>query len=343
MEQRSVQPVSHEDLSPKGRQVVQSYIATTAMYDFNVYEKRVMYNLVKLAQSQIEGVTISDNLHKICHDLKGYVHITLPLSDFLADEDDKNHRRIKDALKSLHRKTFEYLDNDVWECISIIALPKIALHSRQVSFIVDSRVWDVLLDFSKGFSRYNLEIAFRLESVYSMRFYEMLSSQKEPITYSIEALRKEFRLENKYSLTKDFIRRVILSAKTELDEKSPVSFTFTPLKTGKRITQIIFFPVKQENKRPQDDLFKEAIRKYGYSGHLSKDATRFLKDIGFTDNGIKNNLPLLLECQKHLDLVYELALIKGKSREKKNPCGWCIKTLQAKLLEEQRKKDRENQ
>ena len=61
MEQRSVQPVSHEDLSPKGRQVVQSYIATTAMYDFNVYEKRVMYNLVKLAQSQIEGVTKSGN------------------------------------------------------------------------------------------------------------------------------------------------------------------------------------------------------------------------------------------------------------------------------------------
>ena len=182
MEQRSVQPVSHEDLSPKGRQVVQSYIATTAMYDFNVYEKRVMYNLVKFAQSQIEGVTISDNLHKICHDLKGYVHITLPLSDFLADEDDKNHRRIKEALKSLHRKTFEYLDNDVWECISIIALPKIALHSRQVSFIVDSRVWDVLLDFSRGFSRYDIEVAFRLESCYSMRFYELMACQKEPLT-----------------------------------------------------------------------------------------------------------------------------------------------------------------
>ena len=41
------------------RQVVQSYIFTTAIYDFNVYEKRVLYNLVKLAQSQIEGVRLS--------------------------------------------------------------------------------------------------------------------------------------------------------------------------------------------------------------------------------------------------------------------------------------------
>lgn len=333
---------SNSGRNQKTRQVVQSYIVTTAMYDFNVYEKRVLYNLVKLAQSQIEGVKLSHNLYRIEHGLTDAIRVELPLSDFLTDKEDKNHFRVKNALKSLHQKTFTYNDEGSWECFSIIANPKIKLRSSRVSFIVDSRVWDVLLDFSKGFSRYNLEIAFRLESVYAMRFYEMMSSQKEPITYSIETLRKEFRLENKYSLTKDFIRRVIISAKMELDEKSPVTFTFTPLKTGKRITQIIFFPVKQESKRPQDDFFKESIRKYGYAGQLNKDETRFLKDIGFTDNGIKNNLPLLMECKKHLDLIYELALIKGKSREKTNPCGWCIKTLQAKLLEEQRRKDTQN-
>ena len=333
MEQRSVQPVSHEDLSPKGRQVVQSYIATTAMYDFNVYEKRVMYNLVKLAQSQIEGVTISDNLHKICHDLKGYVHITLPLSDFLADEDDKNHRRIKDALKSLHRKTFEYLDNDVWECISIIALPKIALHSRQVSFIVDSRVWDVLLDFSRGFSRYDIEVAFRLESCYSMRFYELMACQKEPLTYSIDALRRIFKLEDKYAYTKDFIRRVVEASKLELDQKSPVSFTYSPIKEGKKITQLIFFPVKHSLAETEDDEQRMIIRKYGSSAVLTADERRFLEEIGFTESGINNNITLFMECQKNLDFIYELALIKGKSRTKKNPCGWAIRTLNGKLAD----------
>ena len=338
MEPRSVQPVSHEDLSPKGRQVVQSYIATTAMYDFNVYEKRVMYNLVKLAQSQIEGVTISDNLHKICHDLKGYVHITLPLSDFLADEDDKNHRRIKEALKSLHRKTFEYLDNDVWECISIIALPKIALHSRQVSFIVDSRVWDVLLDFSRGFSRYDIEVAFRLESCYSMRFYELMACQKEPLTYSIDALRRIFKLEDKYAYTKDFIRRVVEASKLELDQKSPVSFTYSPIKEGKKITQLIFFPVKLSLVETEDDEHRRIIRKYGSSAVLTADERRFLEEIGFTESGINNNITLFMECQKNLDFIYELALIKGKSRTKKNPCGWAIRTLNGKLADKKSSK-----
>lgn len=331
--------ISQDKTGLSSRQVVQSYIVTTALYDFNVYEKRVLYNLVKLAQSQLEGIKLSENLYRIEHTMGDIIHVELPLSDFLTDRDDKNHSRVKSALKSLHQKTFTYNDEGSWECISIIANPKIRLRSSRVSFVVDTRVWDVLLDFSKGFSRYNLEIAFRLESPYSMRFYEMLSSQKEPITYSIDSLRKEFRLEDKYSLTKDFIRRVVMSAKAELDQKSPVTFTFTAQKTGRKITHIIFFPVKQEAKRPHDDFFKEAIRRYGIANGLSKDEMRFLREIGFTDNGIRNNLPLLMECSKYLDLIYELALIKGKAREKRNPCGWCIKTLQGKLLEEQRKQN----
>lgn len=333
MEEQQILSSQHSPLTTRGRQVVQSYIATTAMYDFNVYEKRVMYNLVRLAQSQIEGVVLTDNLHKICHDMKGYVHVTLPLSDFLADEEDKNHRRVKDALKSLHRKTFEYLDDDVWECISIIALPKIALHSRQVSFIVDSRVWDVLLDFSRGFSRYDIEVAFRLESCYSMRFYELMACQKEPITYSIDALRRIFKLEDKYAFTKDFIKRVVESSKIELDQKSPVSFTYAPVKDGKRITQLIFFPVRFNAQDSSEDDHRMILRKYGSSAVLTADERRFLEEIGFNESGINNNLSLFMDCQRNLDFIYELALIKGKCRTKKNPCGWCIRTLTGKLAD----------
>lgn len=301
------------------------------MYDFNVYEKRVLYNLVKLAQSEIEGIRLADNLYRIEHGLGEFLKIELPISDFLTDEDDKNHSRIKAALKALHQKTFTYRDDEVWECMSIISNPKIRLHSSRVSFIVNNKVWDVLLDFSRGFSRYDLEVAFSLESAYSMRFYEMFAGQEEPITYTIEALRKEFCLEDKYAMTKDFIRRVVESAKHELDMKSPVSFTYTPIKEGRKIVKLLFFPVKHPANERSDMFFKQAIRRYGTAGQLSEVEYRFLREIGFTEGGIKNNLPLLMDCQKHLDLIYELALIKGKSRTKKNPCGWCIRTLRGKL------------
>lgn len=323
--------ISEQESGRASRQVVQSYIFTTAIYDFNVYEKRVIYNLVRLAQSQIEGVRLSESLYRIDHAYREYVMIELPMSDFLTDEDDKNHSRIKAALRSLHQKTFTYEDNGVWECFSIIANPRIRQRSSKVSFIVDARVWDVLLDFSRGFSRYDLKIAFTLESSYSMRLYELMAGQREPIAYSVDSLRREFRLEEKYRLTKDFIRRVIDSAKNELDLKSPVTFTYRPLKDGKKITRILFFPVRQEGKQPEDEFFRETIRKYGTGAHLSSEENRMLTEIGFSDTGIKNNLELFMECKKRLDFIYELAIISGKAREKRNPCGWCIKTLKGKL------------
>lgn len=337
MARNSHHKISVEERERASREVVQSYIATTAMYDFNVYEKRVLYNLVKLAQSQLEGIRLSENLFRIDHSLKGFVLIELPISYFLTDSEDKNHVRIKEALKSLHQKTFTYKDEEVWECFSIIANPKIELRSSKVSFIVNSKVWDVLLDFSRGFARYDINVAFTLESAYSMRFYEMLASQTELITYSIDTLRKIFNLEDKYALTKDFIKYVVEAAKGELDRKSPVTFEYTPVKEGRRIDRIMFFPVRQSGKEAPDVFYRSALRKYP-SAALSREERQILTDIGFTDSGIKNNLALFVECQKQLDFLYELAMIKAKSRGKRNPCGWCINSLVGKLSDISKKK-----
>ena len=333
MTRHSLPRRTEQEREQASREVVQSYIATTALYDFNVYEKRVLYNLVKLAQSQIEGVKLAENLYRIDHRYQEFVKIELPISDFLIGSEDKHHARIKEALQSLHKKTFTYRDAQVWECFSIIANPKIELRSSKVSFIVNEKVWDVLLDFSRGFSRYDIEVAFTLESPYSMRFYEMLCGQQQPITFSIDSLRKEFMLEDKYSLTKDFIRRVIDSAQSELNEKSPVTFTYTPLKDGKKITRIMFFPVRQDRFETSKAMLHRFVRQYGVGTSLSKDETRVLREIGFTENGIRNNLDLLLTAKKVLDFPYELALIQGKCRTKKNPCGWCIRTLKGKIAD----------
>ena len=47
------------------KQVFQSYVLTTAKYDFSPYEKRIMYRLIELAQKEIEGIKLKDNLRKI--------------------------------------------------------------------------------------------------------------------------------------------------------------------------------------------------------------------------------------------------------------------------------------
>ena len=112
-----------------------------------------------------------------------------------------------------------------------------------------------------------------------------------------------------------------------------MTFTYAPIKEGKKITQLIFFPVKQSNADDAEDQHRRLIRRYGSSAVLTSEEKRFLEEIGFSESGINNNISLFMDCQKNLDFIYELALIKGKSRTKKNPCGWCIKTLTGKLAD----------
>ena len=54
--------------------------------------------------------------------------------------------------------------------------------------------------------------------------------------------------------------------------------------------------------------------------------------IGYSEKKKKNNLDLFISAQSLLpDLLGELAILKGKSREKKNPKGYIINALKGKL------------
>jgi DNA repair protein RadA len=141
------------------KDLIQSYIMTTAKYDFNVYEKRIIYRLVEMAQGEVQGVKFANNCQKIEHDLFSCVNITMPIACLLNGEEDKNYARVKEALQSLQRKIFEYEDDEIWQSISIIALPYIRKRSSVLSFQVHPRVWDCILDFSKGYRKYELKAA----------------------------------------------------------------------------------------------------------------------------------------------------------------------------------------
>jgi plasmid replication initiation protein len=217
------------------KDLIQSYIMTTAKYDFNVYEKRIIYRLVEMAQGEVQGVKFANNCQKIEHDLFSCVNITMPIACLLNGEEDKNYARVKEALQSLQRKIFEYEDDEIWQSISIIALPYIRKRSSVLSFQVHPRVWDCILDFSKGYRKYELKAAMSFKSQFSMRFYELLSNQKSPLTYSVIQLKEMFCVADKYERINDFIRYVVEAAKKELDEVSHIHLNTPPSNREERL------------------------------------------------------------------------------------------------------------
>lgn len=317
----------------ESKEILQSYIITTAKYNFNVHEKRIMYRIIELNQYLIEGKQLNKDYSYIKNSL-GDMTYTMPISAFLKSDENNNHKEVKKAFESLQKKIITYEDNTIWASLSIIANPKIIRFSNTITFTVDKMINDAFLNFSKGYKKYELQIAMGFESIYSMRFYELLSNQKTPINYSIESLKEMFELENKYSKINDFFKRVIEPAKKELDRCSPYTFHYEPLKTARKITGVRLIPVHQPQFDDPSIKQKSIMKQASLSWIIPKNIEDYLVyNFEFTIQELKNNISLLEVIGKSIsenELLDFLVEIKGRSVFSDNPKGFLIGALKKK-------------
>ena len=124
------------------KEILQSYILTTAKYNYSVYEKRILYRLIEVFQQFTNGEKLRDKI-KIQKDLFNVNVVTMPISMFLVNEVDKNHHRIKEALIRLENKIFEYEDDASWQLIRIISEPKIEKYEQTATFRINPKIVDV--------------------------------------------------------------------------------------------------------------------------------------------------------------------------------------------------------
>lgn len=315
------------------KDIIQSYILTTAKYDFSAYEKRILYRLIEINQHLLEGQKLNSKI-RIDENLYGDKTYTLPISLFLKDEKDDNYREVKKALERLKKKEITYEDDEIWASLSIIANPKIKKYSDTVTFVVDGMINNAFLNFSKGYKKYELKTAMKFESVYSMRLYEIISGQKQPITYTIEALKSMFGISDKYKNVNDFKKRIIDTAKKELDKCSPYTFDYKFNKQGRAFYSVTLCPKFQPQFR-DEELEKHNLQKQvSLSWDLPRNVVDYLKhNFEFTTDGIKNNIDLFKKAHSEIDLIQFLASIKGKVRESNNPQGYVIGSLRKQMAD----------
>jgi plasmid replication initiation protein len=296
-----------------------------------------MYRLIELAQKEIEGIKLKDNLRKIAPTNFGR-EITMPVSDILKDEQDKHYTIAKAAFRSLSEKHIEYEDDEVWSYTPIITAPEIKKNSGSVKFYVFDNIWRCLLDFTKGFKKYELITAMKFKSAYAMRFYELMSGQTKPLFVPLEGpdgLRERFYLQGKYEKVNDFRRKVIDVAKKELDESSPYSFVAKEEKAGKKIIGWTFFPVFYENR--EDPALQEQARMAKVTARLQLENNiyDYLKfSFDFKSDEINKNKKTLIEGQNRIpDFMGFLGELKKGARLAENPKGYVIGAIKRKLKE----------
>ena len=206
------------------------------------------------------------------------------------------------------------------------------------------RIW-VFTKFAKGYREFELNKALALPTGYSLRFYMLMSGQVYPLDISLENLKDrlgipadKYKDKNGKDRIDHFEERVLKPAKAALDESCPYTFNYVKVRENpnnkrSKVTGFRFYPVYQPQFRDEELEGKELQAKVTARYQIDSHVYEYLRySCGFTSEEINRNKETFITAQEKItDLIGELALLNGKSREKNNPKGWIINALKGKI------------
>jgi plasmid replication initiation protein len=159
---------------------------------------------------------------------------------------------LKEVIKGLQSKTIEYKRGKKTFVTNWLVTSIYEETEGTIILKLNPDLKDFFLQLKERFTTYQLENVIQLNSIYSIRIYELLKQYEfvQKRSFPLEELREKVGIEkNKYKQYGHFKDRVINVAKRELDEKTDISFTFEEMKKGRKVTGIIFY-IKSKS---QDD------------------------------------------------------------------------------------------
>ena len=347
-------------LATTTRNVVESYIFATGHQDLSIYSERLMMLLVKAAQCQVAVLNFKDgsSIAQVSIGPLGDAMVEIEARELLNGPNNTNYTQAKSAVMELMSKSIAHerpavkngkpvlneRGEQVYEFEAHNLVNDVYINKKPGVIVVNVNrtTWEAILDFSKGFRRYDLQVAMRFSRTCSLRMFKLISNQKNPLQFTIQELREQWGLTNKYAKTKDFIKNTIVSAKEELDSMSPWTFDFEPVYSSsaeqnkgrvgrKSITSIIFFPKHQIKYESTTSAMNRVNNPTDFLGrHIIE---RLVQKLGFSMAEIKANLVLFNTAKKHFDLEQFLIEIGPKANRANNPQGYVVNSIKRHLKE----------
>jgi plasmid replication initiation protein len=177
-----------------------------------------------------------------------------------------SYMNVRAALKSLADKSV-YIDLDGSGDETLVRwLDEVKLSKKAglAKITITGKLKPYLLELHERYTQFSWLYTVNMRSKYSVRIYELLKSYENmntPIMMSLDELRRMLYLTDTYDWT-DIKRNVIDIARKEINECSDITFKYSPRKTGRTVTDIIFeitpVPLVERDRR-----IKEVEQKMG--------------------------------------------------------------------------------
>lgn len=316
------------------KNVIQSYIFSRIRSRMSVLEMRLLMRVVEFAQCVLEDIIIAKNLGPMQHDLCGKV-IDIPVSSVLMPG-SHHYDRVIDAAKSLMAKIVEHYEpgSGSWKAASFVSAAEYSSGNGVIRLYIHPWVWDCILDFTRGFVKYDLSVAMRLQSPYAIKLFFLVSNQKQPISYSFNELERFFGTEGKYARRNDFVRKVLMPAKAELDAKAPWSCDLRPMKDGRRLEYCMLYPFEQKEKYSEGIVARSEHAKFP-SVWAYHQLYQYMKyNLDFSPVELGRNKALIHEFAELVpDATGVVADMHARAARRKDPPGkgWYINAIKDEI------------
>ncbi|BDD07461.1 replication initiation protein [Aureibacter tunicatorum] len=173
--------------------------------------------------------------------------------------DDKlqgyDYKKVREAAKELMDLKIEVEGDDgAWEEINFIQKSSGKAGVSYISIKFSDDVREFLLDLKDNYTSYVLNSVYNFKNPYSLRIYELckqyLKIGKREI--SVDKLKFLLSIENKHNRWSNFKQNVIDKSCNEINEFSDILISFDEIKTGRKITGLVFYIERQ--KKPGVEL-----------------------------------------------------------------------------------------
>lgn len=323
--------------------VFTSYIFSTSSRSLSKYGERLLMEVISVAQEYTIDAALGINKLNFGEKYsEKFAIIDIPVRNLLNEDDTTNYTKAKEAaldlMKIYHNVESPVLDDDgnqktyrdgspMYQFVSYHLLDKVYVNRKPgiVSVKLGEETWSQILDMGKGYTRYNLLTAKKLDDVVAIRLFQLMSNTSEPLTFSLERIKGILGLLDKYvNNPTGFIRRVIEPAEEEIREKCPFEvlhdlvYEKVARKGRPSIVGITFRKVMKATVIKDPSTVIDA--------HL---LSILVKSFGFDERGIRSNLKLFqnLKDAGH-DIEDFLVRIQSRAKEANSPQAYVIRSLQ---------------
>lgn len=312
--------------------LIQSFLLSVTRVKLTLYEQRILTKIVEAAQGNLGGMTAQQL--KTARNPYTNIELEVPMRYILSDN-TKDYAKVLTACRALMHRQFEFYNPQTrtYYADTVIHNVRHTRGSGKVQFMVSKILLDVLYDFSIGYKAYDLETALQLPTPYAVRMYILLNEQERPITWSIVKLKEMFGVADKYTQTRDFIKKVIEPARNALNTARVNSFTYNrnTVEGGKKVESLTFFPVKQH--QVVDMEWDMPMMTQEVKVNYIALRTYMRETIGFTLKEINIHAKLLQKFARVPPCVQELQIIYNRAQKKGMQKGYIINAIRGEIEE----------